>query len=312
VERGAVTLHGRDLVYRTTGDGPCLLLVHGITQDSRTWASLAPLLDGYRVLAPDLPGHGASTNPPGDHSMGSYASALRDLLLALQIPSATVVGHSLGGGVALQFAYQFPAYLDRLVLVDSGGLGPDVSALLRAAALPGADLVIRGLSHRRVTKAATAFGRTLARLGLQAGTDLQETQRGIVGLADPDVRRAFLGTVRTNIGPRGQRVSATDRLHLARHIPSLILWGERDRIIPPEHGRQAHRAVEGSRFELIRGAGHFPHVEAPDRVAEALLRFVRATEPAELSRQRLGELIREELDERPGAAPRDVGDTRGR
>jgi pimeloyl-ACP methyl ester carboxylesterase len=311
VERGSVTLHGRDLVYRTTGEGPCLLLVHGITQDSRTWTSLAPRLEGYRVLAPDLPGHGESTNPPGDHSMGGYASALRDLLLALEIPSATVVGHSLGGGVALQFAYQFPAYLDRLVLVDSGGLGPDVSALLRAAALPGADLVIRGLSHRRVTKVATTLGRTLARAGVRAGTDLQEAQRGIVGLADPDVRRAFLGTVRTNIGPWGQRVSATDRLHLARHVPSLILWGERDRIIPQEHGRRAHRAIDDSRFELVPGAGHFPHVEAPGSVADALLRFLDDTEPAELSRDTLGELIREELGDRGGPAPDDVADERG-
>jgi pimeloyl-ACP methyl ester carboxylesterase len=298
VRERSVTLHGRELVYRSVGEGPCVLLIHGITQDSRTWASFAPRLEGYRVLAPDLPGHGRSANPPGDHSMGSYASALRDLLLALEIPSATVVGHSLGGGIALQFAYQFPAYLDRLVLIDSGGLGPDVSPLLRAATLPGADLVIRGMAHRSVTAAATAVGRTLSRVGLRAGTDLQEAQRGIAGMADPDVRRGFLGTVRTNIGPRGQRVSATDRLYLARHVPSLILWGERDRIIPPTHGRAAHRAIEGSRFELVPGAGHFPHLDAPESVAEALLGFLAATEPAELTREQLGDLITEAVGDR--------------
>jgi pimeloyl-ACP methyl ester carboxylesterase len=312
MHEASVRLHGRELVYRTAGEGPCVLLVHGITQDAGTWASLAPRLEGHRVLAPDLPGHGRSTNPPGDHSMGAYASALRDLLLALEIPSATVVGHSLGGGVALQFAYQFPAHLDRLVLVDSGGLGSDVSALLRAATLPGAELVIRGLSHRRITGAASAVGRALARAGIRVGTDLEEAQRGIAGLADPDVRRAFLGTVRTNIGPRGQRVSATDRLYLARHVPSLILWGERDRIIPPSHGRQAHRAIDGSRFELIPGAGHFPHLEEPARVAEALLRFLSDTEPAELTREQLGELImqgvEEDVEERFDQVPGEGGD----
>lgn len=294
-----VSLHGRDLVYRTAGEGPCLLLIHGITQDSRTWDHLVPLLDGYRIVAPDLPGHGRSTNPPGDHSMGGYASALRDLLLALDIPGATVIGHSLGGGVALQFAYQFPAHLDRLVLLDSGGLGSDVSALLRAATLPGADLVIRGLSHPRVTGAANAVGRALGQVGLRVGTDLQEAQRGIAGLADPDIRRTFLGTVRTNIGPRGQRVSATDRLHLARHVPTLILWGEHDRIIPPSHGRQAHRAVPGSVFELVPEAGHFPHVENPQHVAHALRRFLADSEPADLTGEELGEIIQAEIEDEP-------------
>ncbi len=299
----SVTLHGRELVYRTQGEGPCLLLVHGISQDSTTWSSLAPLLDGYRVLAPDLPGHGGSANPPGDHSMGSYASALRDLLLALEIDSGTVVGHSLGGGVALQFAYQFPAYLDRLVLVDSGGLGSDVSALLRAAALPGADLVIRGISHDRVTRGAAGLGRVLARLGVRVGTDIQEAQRGIAGLADPDVRRAFLGTVRTNIGPRGQRVSANDRLYLATHVPTLILWGERDRIIPRSHGLEAHASVPDSEFEVVPGAGHFPHVEAPGRVGASLQRFLAATRPAGLTKEDLSALLRNDgpVDENAGA-----------
>jgi pimeloyl-ACP methyl ester carboxylesterase len=296
MEQRAVTLHGRELRYRVQGEGPCLLLVHGITQDSRTWASLAPLLDGYRVLAPDLPGHGGSTNPPGDHSMGSYASALRDLLLALDVPSASVVGHSLGGGVALQFAYQFPSFLDRLVLIDSGGLGSDVSALLRAAALPGADVVIRGLAHPAVTAAASALGRTLGRVGVRAGTDLREAQRGLAGLADPDVRRGFLGTVRTNIGPRGQRVSATDRLYLASNVPTLILWGEHDRIIPRAHGLAAHESVPQSEFVLIRGAGHFPHVEAPEQVGGALRRFLEATVPADLTKDELSTLIAEDAD----------------
>src|SRR3954467_10134332 len=132
-----ITLHGHRVSYRREGWGPAILLVHGVTGSSQTWDDVIPFLsDRYTVIAPDLLGHGRSAKPRGDYSLGAYASGIRDLLRALEVPSATVVGHSLGGGVAMQFAYQFPERVQRLALVDSGGLGAEVSILLRAASLP--------------------------------------------------------------------------------------------------------------------------------------------------------------------------------
>lgn len=289
-----VTIHGRRLCYRVAGeDGPTVVLIHGITQDSSTWEGLARHLDGSaRLVAIDLPGHGNSENPPGDHSLGAYASIVRDLLLALDEPTATIVGHSLGGGVALQTAYQFPELVDRLVLVDSGGLGPEVSPLLRAASLPGADPVIALLSTQPVKDAAAAVSRGLRRLGLRIGTDVAEVWRGIDGLADPDARRAFLLTVRATVGIAGQRISARDRLYLAEHVPTLLIWGARDRIIPLSHATDAHEQIPSSRLRVLKEAGHFPHLEDPQTVARHIADFLEETEPANVPREDWGRILR--------------------
>src|SRR5881628_872710 len=138
-----LSLHGHRITYRTAGNGPLVLLIHGITGSSATWDEVLPwLAERYSVLAPDLLGHGGSAKPRGDYSLGAYASGIRDLLGVLGFDRATVVGHSLGGGIAMQAAYQFPEYVERLVLVSSGGLGREVSPILRAATLPGSELVL--------------------------------------------------------------------------------------------------------------------------------------------------------------------------
>src|SRR6187401_269013 len=127
-----IVLHGHRVFFRSAGSGPVLVLVHGITSTSETWSKVLPYLaERFTVIAPDLLGHGESAKPRGDYSLGAYASGIRDLLVALGHESATIVGHSLGGGVAMQFAYQFPERCDRLVLVASGGLGKEVNVLLR-------------------------------------------------------------------------------------------------------------------------------------------------------------------------------------
>jgi pimeloyl-ACP methyl ester carboxylesterase len=138
-----VNLHGHDVSFRMGGEGPVLLLIHGLAGSATTWKDVMPMLArDHTVLAPDLLGHGASAKPLGDYSLGAFASGLRDLLGVLGIDRVTVVGHSLGGGVAMQLTYQYPDLAERLVLVCSGGLGREVSVFLRAAALPGAELVM--------------------------------------------------------------------------------------------------------------------------------------------------------------------------
>jgi pimeloyl-ACP methyl ester carboxylesterase len=274
-EGESILLHGQRVTFRSAGSGPALLLLHGVAGSGHTWDEVIPwLAEDHTVIAPDLLGHGGSAKPRGDYSLGAYASGARDLLSALGHDSATVVGHSLGGGIAMQFVYQFPERVERLALVSSGGLGREVSLLLRAAALPGAEWVLPVLAGARLDAAGAAVGRLLGRVGLRPGSDLDEIARGIASLSDGEARQAFLHTVRSVVDTGGQRVDATDRLYLAAGVPTLLIWGDGDRIIPVAHGRAAHERMPGSRLEVFEGAGHFPHRDDPYRFVSTLREFM--------------------------------------
>jgi pimeloyl-ACP methyl ester carboxylesterase len=280
MELRTAMLHGHLVTYAKAGAGPVLLLVHGMGGGYQNWREvIEPLARRYTVIAPDLPGHGTSAAGSGDYSIGALAVGLRDLLLALGHERATLVGHSLGGGIAMQLAYQFPELAERLVLVSSGGLGPEVSLVLRAAALPGSELWITATA-RTARWAGAAVGRGLAAVGLRATTDVAEVARGYASLADPGRRAAFLATLRSVINVGGQRIDASDRLYLAAGIPVLIVWGARDRIIPVSHCERAHEAIAGSRLEIFDGVGHIPQLEAPARFVSVLEHFLEQTEPA--------------------------------
>ena len=281
----SVMLHGRPVVYVEAGSGPALLLIHGMAGTFENWeAVIEPLARHHTVIAPDLPGHGGSAPGGGDYSLGALAAGLRDLLVALGHKRATLVGHSLGGGIAMQFSYQFPEVTERLVLVSSGGLGPEVSPVLRAAALPGADLFI-AVTAGASRKAGGAIGRGLGAIGLRPNPDVAEVARGYTSLADPERRAAFLATLRSVIGTGGQRIHAGDRLYLAEGMPVLIIWGARDPIIPVHHGEAAHEAIPGSRLEVFEGVGHLPQLEEPARFVAVLDRFLEETEPARFDQE---------------------------
>ncbi len=287
-----IELHGHTVAFRLHGAGPLIVLVHGITGRSEQWqGAIAELSRDHTVLAPDLLGHGESAKPRGDYSLGAYASGVRDLIVALGHDRATIVGHSLGGGIAMQFAYQFPERCDRLVLVSSGGLGREVHPLLRAATLPGSELVMPWLTHPRMLGAGEAAGRALGFLRLQTGTDLAEVARGFGSLGEAEARSAFIETMRAVLDAGGQRVSALDRLYLAEAVPSLIVWGAADPIIPVAHGRAAHEAMPDSRLEILDGVGHFPQLERPREFAELLGEFVATTEPARLDSSTMRERL---------------------
>jgi pimeloyl-ACP methyl ester carboxylesterase len=282
------------------GDGPVIALIHGITSSSAVWVELMEDLveAGYRVIAPDLFGHGASAKPKGDYSLGAHASGVRDLLGVLDVESATVVGHSLGGGIALQAAYQFPEYCERLVLISSGGLGREVSPLLRAATLPGAELVMPLIVSDWAVQTGGAVSGFLERFGFRPGPHLQEMARGYASLVEQDARLAFVNTLRAVIDTGGQKVSAMDRLYLAERMPVLIVWGERDPIIPLEHGRRAHEEIPHSRMVEIPDARHWPQLDQPRLVCRELTEFISATEPFVYDAERM----REQLRQGPGAA----------
>jgi pimeloyl-ACP methyl ester carboxylesterase len=291
-------VRGRTIAFRQCGAGPVVVLVHGLAGTMGTWD---PVLEGLSsrctVVAVDLPGHGRSAPPAGDYSLETYAGCVRDLLDALGHQAATVVGHSLGGGIAMQFAYQYPQRCQRLVLVSSGGLGADVSVALRAAALPGSERLAALIANRYVIAAATVAGRLADAAGLTAPAGVIESVRACATFADAESRRSFFQTLRGVIDHRGQRISATDRLHLMNEIPSLLLWGTDDRIIPVSHAHQAHQAMPNSRLEIFEGAGHLPHVTDPARFVQAVRGFMDTTKPA----------VRTRTQPRPISTPRPAG-----
>lgn len=270
-------LAGGAIAYTAAGSGPAVLLIHGLGGTRRTWRHLIPgLARNHTVIAPDLPGHGLSDPPAGDYSLGAHACALRDLLLTLGHPRATIVGHSLGGGVALQTAYQFPERTERIALISSGGLGTEVTPILRAATLPGAAPIVAGLSALPAALTQRLFGVLPALIGASDGRALAEALRG---LSDDQQRRAFLRTARTVIDWRGQTVSATRQLGLLRDVPLLIAWGADDKTIPPHHHHALAAQVPHAVTVQIAGAGHYPHETAPTQLLSAMHTFLSATQP---------------------------------
>lgn len=268
------------------------MLVHGIAGNGATWAGVQErLADKYTLIAPDLPGHGVSDKPVGDYSLGALASMIRDLMVATGYEQATMVGHSLGGGVMMQFAYQFPQRCDRLVLVSSGGLGRDVNLILRAACLPGADIFLAATAGP-LAAIGSVVGDVLGRVGWRPGPDLEEVARGFASLADRETRTAFLHTLKGVVGVEGQRVNASDRLYLASEMPTLLIAGERDPIIPASHTAEAHETMPGSQLAIFPKAGHMPYIDQPALFANTLSEFIDSTEPANISTERWSEILR--------------------
>ena len=287
------SIHGHTLAFRTAGEGPVLVLLHGMASSSETWSHVMPrLAERYTVIAPDLLGHGGSAKPRSEYSVAAHANVVRDLLVVLGHERASIVGHSFGGGVAMQLSYQFPERCERLVLVASGGLGEEVSPLLRALSLPGAEQLFPFVCSPGMRDTGKRIAAWLARGGLRAAPAVEEMWRGYSSLAEHDARRAFFLTLRAVIDHQGQVVCAADRLYLAEHLPALVVWGACDPIIPVRHAYTAHREIRGSRLEVYDDVGHYPHCEAPERFITMLLDFIDSTEPARLSDEQVHTLFR--------------------
>jgi len=271
-------LHGDRIAYQDVGSGDeTLLLIHGMAGTSETWRAVIPQLSQkYRAIAPDLLGHGQSAKPRSDYSLGAFAVLLRDLLEELGISRATVVGQSLGGGVAMQFAYQHFDFCQRLVLISSGGLGPDVGWTLRLLSAPGVELLLPVIAPPPVVTAGNKLRSWFAAGGIQSPRGA-EMWSAYSSLADSQTRQAFLKTLRSVVDYRGQSVSALNRLHLTSDLPTMVIWGDQDRMIPIEHGYAVHEARPGCRLEVLTGVGHFPHVERPNEVADLIEDFIETT-----------------------------------
>lgn len=272
-------LHGNGVTYRDEGSGDTVLLVHGMAGSSDTWRYVLPqLAQNHRVVAPDLPGHGQSDKPRGDYSLGAFAVWLRDLLDELGITTMTMVGHSLGGGVAMQFVHQHPGYCQRLVLICSGGLGPDVGWILRVLSAPGAEFMLPLMAPQAVLDAGNKLRSWLSSVGIR-DPRADELWYAYSSLSDPQTRQAFLRTLRSVVDYHGQAVSALNGLRRNPELPIMVICGEQDPIIPAAHGSAALEARPGCRLEVLKGVGHFPQVEAPTKVVDLIEDFIANSEP---------------------------------
>ncbi len=288
-----LTIHGHRRAFVKVGQGPVLLLLHGLGCDHTTWTPVIDTLARrYTVIAPDLLGHGLSDKPRADYSVGGYANGMRDLLTVLGIDKVTVVGHSFGGGVAMQFAYQFPERTERMVLVASGGLGDEVSPLIRAVSTPGFHPVMGVLTLPGVRHVGRAGLRGLSRLPGPLTRDLDEVAAIYDSFRDPAARHAIRHVVKAVVDWRGQIVSMADRAYLTQEMPMAVLWGEHDRVIPVSHAEKAAQLAPGAKVRVIPNAGHFPHKDHPQRFARIVHDFVRSTPPATYSRSKFRTLLR--------------------
>ncbi|MCJ0893402.1 alpha/beta hydrolase [Rhodococcus sp. ARC_M12] len=278
------TIHGYRRAFRMAGEGPVLLLIHGIGDNSETWNEVIPhLAKNYTVIAPDLLGHGRSDKPRADYSVAAYANGMRDLLSVLGIEHVTVVGHSLGGGVAMQFAYQFPNMVDRLALVSSGGVTKDVHPILRLASMPFLSEAVKLLRLPGAIPAVKLAGGLLSKLHsspLRPGSLLHDTPdliRVLSELPAPTTYEAYLRTLRAVVDWRGQVVTMLDRCYLTENLPVLLVWGDQDSVIPVSHARLAHSAMPGSTLEVFENSGHFPFRDDPMRFLQVLEDFIDST-----------------------------------
>jgi len=139
--------------------------------------------------------------------------------------------------------------------------------------------------------AGRAVGSVLGRLGMKANANVRGMAEGMESLGDAGKRRAFVHTARSVIDPRGQRVDARDRLYLSQGVPTMLMWGEHDRMIPIRHRQRAHELMPRSRFEVLTGAGHFSHNHDPERFVALLSEFIAETEPADLDEERVRAML---------------------
>jgi pimeloyl-ACP methyl ester carboxylesterase len=290
-----LTIHGYRRAFRVAGSGPALLLLHGVGDDSSTWEPvLASLAQRFTVIAPDMLGHGDSDKPRADYSLAAFANGIRDLLTVLDIDRVTIVGHSFGGGVAMQFAYQYPQFVERLVLVSTGGITTDVSMALRMAAMPMGSEALAMLRLPGARPALQLFGRAVGSVlgSTKFGRDAKTAMDKVVALQDPSALSAFARTLRSVVDARGQFVTMLDRRHLMESVPVQLIWGEEDFIIPVSHARIGHEAIAGSRVEIFENSGHMPHHDHPDRFVSVVEQFIDSTEPADYDQELLHARLR--------------------
>jgi pimeloyl-ACP methyl ester carboxylesterase len=277
IERRCTLADGSRIAYVECGPSaaPAVLLVHGLLSDSGTWSEVVEPLAarGLRVIAVDLLGHGRSDKPPGLYQLDDFALMLDGFMAALGLESATLCGHSLGGAIAIHFGYHYPKRVERLVLVSAGGLGREVSLALRLLAVPGAERLTSAVMGRRPVQRVLRSP-AVHRVFHVTPARLVNLRRIGGSLFRPDARAAFFRSLRGVIGPHGQLGSFIEMEYLEAKLPTMLVWSQRDVIIPVAHAHRTHAHLPGSKLIVFTGGGHEPHRRNAEEFAAAVADFV--------------------------------------
>jgi len=264
VDLGEVTLHWTEM-----GQGPPVLLLHGLNDSHRTWREIWPRLPGRRVLMLDLPGHGLSSRPDAPYTLDWNATQVARWIEHLDLRTLDVVGHSYGGGVAQWLLLKCSARIRRLGLLSSGGLGREVYPWLRIASVP---FLIEAFGQ-------PWMGPIAGFVMSQATTTDARAEIALLAsyLRQPGSARAFSRTVRDVIGWRGQTRNIFDRIREVDELPPMrLFWGARDTILPISHGAAIAALLENCELIRFENCGHFVHWEEPEGLASALRIFLDA------------------------------------
>lgn len=272
VAHQVLNVFGRQVAVLVDGSGDPVVLLHGLGGTSETWQQTIDCLDGSLLtVAIDLIGHGRSARDRGDYSITANAVIVRGVLDQLGIDRALLVGHSYGGGVALAEAVIFPEKVAGLALVASGGLGSEASPVLRAMSLPFVgELASLAIHPWLVGRIDATFDR-LSSLGFRERSELRQMRQTLRSLSDMAARGSFLDTLRGVVNVQGQLVNGAERLDQIGDIPVLVVWGDRDPMLPISHADVVAAALPHARVEIFEGAGHFPHAQDPGRLANLLI-----------------------------------------
>ena len=266
------TVGDLEVHYAEAGEGPAVLLVHGLGSSLITWdRNMGPLAEaGYRVIAVDLPGHGDSDKPRDlSYDPGAAPTFLKSFLAAVGVERATVVGNSAGGLLVAMFALAHPEFVDKVVLVSSGGLGPEVSWFLRLLSVPVLGEV---LYQPRLDRNNDIVKRMFYNPPSFLDDLLPEIQR-VRNL--PGSRYAAIQSIRSSINLLGLR-KERNILHDLKQLtaPLMIIWGQEDIIIPASHADLVLQELPRSVVHILSECGHWPHMEKFDEFNAHLLRFL--------------------------------------
>lgn len=270
---------GHVLAYQAAGpeDGPAVVLLHGLASDADTWdRAIGPLAaHGLRVLAVDLLGHGHSDKPDCPYLLSDFADSLGHFLDALDVPAATLCGHSFGGAIAIYFGSQHPERVERVVLVSAGGLGREVHPVLRAAALPVAPLLLRAALRPRLRQLYRRPG--LHRALRLTPDNLANLRRAARALGSEAGQASFFASLRGVIAFSGQRAASREMRAFAEQVPMLLVWNENDPVIPLTHAQRHALATPTSRLVVFPRGGHEPHRRSAERFADEVAAFMHVS-----------------------------------
>ncbi|MBI2847463.1 MAG: alpha/beta fold hydrolase [Chloroflexi bacterium] len=269
-EERYINILGLKTRFLVGGKGKPVVLIHGLGTSSLSWReNLTSIGKEYRFYALDLPGHGDSEALNGQYTLSFVARFLLDFFDSQGLGKVALAGSSMGGLLALNFALSFPERVEKLVLVDSAGLGRELAFFLRFLSIPMVGEIFDTRSKRQL--------RALLRRILYDHRFITEelVNELYVSRNSPAKKKAMLRTLRAGVNLWGQRreIILVHRLPELR-VPTLIVWGANDCLIPVSHGMEARRLIRDSKLVVFDQCGHWPQMEKAEKFNKTVYNFL--------------------------------------